>query len=131
MHNKLLYGDLTERIIGVFYQVHWELGPGFLESIYARATQIALDEAGLRVQREILVAVYFRGRQIGTFRPDMIVESVILLEFKAGAHLDPDAEGQVVNYLKVTRLEVGLCLHFGPKPSFRRFIQTNDRKLLP
>jgi GxxExxY protein len=128
---QLLHGDLTERIIGVFYQVHWELGPGFLESIYANATMCALTEAGLRVKREVPIAVHFRGKRIGVFRADMIVESVILLEFKAGDRLDPSSEAQMVNYLRATHLEVGLVFHFGAKPSFRRFVRTNNHKSIP
>jgi len=93
--------------------------------------EVALRDDGLRVAREVPVSVHFRGRRVGTFRADMIVESVVLLEFKAGARLDPMAESQLLNYLRATRLEVGLILHFGAKASFRRRIVTNDRKLIP
>lgn len=91
----------------------------------------ALVEDGLRVDREIPVSVYFRGQTVGAFRADMIVESVVLLELKAGARLDPMAEAQLLTYLRATRLEVGLILHFGVTASFRRRIVTNDRKLIP
>ncbi|HTE47189.1 MAG TPA: GxxExxY protein [Gemmatimonadaceae bacterium] len=131
MRQQLLHGDLTERIIGVFFQVHWELGHGFLESIYANGMHCGLAEARLRVQREVPVSVHFRGRRIGMFRADMIVESVVLLEFKTGERLDPMAGAQLLNYLRATRIEVGLILHFGPRPAFKRFIQTNDRKIIP
>lgn len=77
------------------------------------------------------VSVYFRGQTVGAFRADMIVESVVLLELKAGARLDPMAEAQLLTYLRATRLEVGLILHFGVTASFRRRIVTNDRKLIP
>jgi len=61
----------------------------------------------------------------------MIVESVVLLEFKAGDRLDPNAEPQLLNYLRATSLEVGLILHFGPKASFKRRVVGNDRKIIP
>jgi GxxExxY protein len=61
----------------------------------------------------------------------MIVESVVLLEFKAGDRLNPSADPQLLNYLRATRLEVGLILFFGPKASFIRRMMTNDRKLIP
>ena len=131
MRQRLLHGELTEKISGVFFQVHWELGFGFLESVYASAMQIALVEAGLRVEREVPVAVHFRGRRVGAFRADMIVESAVVLELKAGDRLDPTSPDQAMNCLKATRLEVGLVLHFGRKPSFKRFIHTNDRKNIP
>jgi GxxExxY protein len=128
---ELLHKGITDRILGSFYQVHRELGPGYLESVYARGMEWALLDDGLRVEREVPVSVYFRGRQVGVFRADMIVESVVLLEFKAGDRLDPSAEPQLLNYLRGTRLELGFVLHFGPRASFIRRIMTNDRKLIP
>ena len=131
MHSRLLHGEITERVLGVFFQVHRELGAGFLESVYANAMFFALKDAGLRVESEVPIAVYFRGRRIGTFRPDMIVESVVLLEFKAGAQLDPNSPAQTLNYLRAGHLEVALILHFGPKATFKRLVATNDHKILP
>jgi GxxExxY protein len=128
---ELLYKEITDRILRSFFQVHWELGPGFLESVYVRGMEIALTDDGLRVQREVPVAVYFRGRRVGAFRADMIVESIVLLEFKAGQRLDPSAEPQLLNYLRASRLQLGFILHFGPKASFVRRMMTNDRKLIP
>jgi GxxExxY protein len=61
----------------------------------------------------------------------MIVESVVLLEFKAGDRLDPSAEAQLLNYLRASRLQVGLLLRFGSKASFKRRVITNDRKIIP
>ena len=127
----MLHKAITDRILASFYQVHWELGPGFLESVYANAMECALTDDGLNVEREAPVSVHFRGRRIGLFRADMIVESVILVEFKAGQRFDPSAEPQLLNYLRATGLEVGLILHFGPKASFERRIFTNDRKIIP
>jgi GxxExxY protein len=92
---------------------------------------VALTEAGLRVEREVPISVYFRGRLVGVFRADAVVESVVLLEYKAGERLDPSCEAQVLNYLRGCHLELALLLHFGPKAAFKRLIMTNDRKLLP
>jgi GxxExxY protein len=129
--SQLLHKEITDRILGSFFQVHTELGSGYLESVYAKAMECALVEDGLEVERETPVAVYFRGQTVRTFRADLVVESVVLLEFKAGARFDPTAEAQLLNYLRATRLEVGLILHFGVRASFRRRIVTNDRKLNP
>jgi GxxExxY protein len=128
---ELLHKQISDRILASFYQVHWELGPGYLESVYANAMGLALIADGLRVEREVPVAVHFRGQRVGSFRADMIVESVVLVEFKAGEHLDPNWESQLLNYLRGTTLEVGLVLHFGPKATSKRRILTNDRKLIP
>lgn len=127
--NHLLLGDLTKQVIGIFYQVHYELGFGFLESVYAAAMAIALTQAGLKVEREVLIPVYFRGFRVKSCRGDMLVESKLLLDFKAGAILDPNCETQMINYLAATDIEVGLVLHFGVKPKFKRLVYSNDRKL--
>ena len=78
--SELLHKAISDRILCAFYQVHWELGSGYLESVYANGMEVALREEGLRVEREVPVSVHFRGRRVGTFRADMIVESVVLLE---------------------------------------------------
>jgi GxxExxY protein len=129
--SALLHGALTERILGVFFQVHFELGFGLAESVYSNAMTCALMDAGLTVEREVPITVFFRGIQVGSFRADQIVESAVLLELKATRVLEQSSESQVINYLRATRLEVALVLHFGDRPRFKRLIFTNDRKLLP
>jgi GxxExxY protein len=89
---------------------------------------IALRRRGLNVRRQIPVVVHYGGEPVGRFFADLVVENTILVELKACRALDPAHESQVQNYLRATRLEVGLILHFGPKPAVRRFILTNDRK---
>ena len=125
----MLREDLTDPTIGAFYDVYHELGPGFLESVYEGAMVIALRRRGLKVRRQIPVVVHYGGEPVGRFFADLVVENTILVELKACRALDPAHESQVQNYLRATRLEVGLILHFGPKPAVRRFILTNDRKL--
>jgi len=131
MPTRLLHGTLTDRIIRVFHQVHFELGSGHLESVYANAMAIALRDAGLEVQREVKVFVYFRGQVIGVFKADALVESVVMLEYKAARHMRPEWEEQLLNHLRNTRVELGLLLFFGRRPVVRRRILTNDQKLLP
>jgi GxxExxY protein len=123
-----LLGGLTQKIIGVFFDVYNELGAGFLESVYQTATAIALEDAGLPCEREKPIDVLFRGRSAGTFRADLVVEGTVLLELKAARSIDDAFEKQLLNYLRATDLEVGLLLNFGPKPSFRRLVYGNHRK---
>jgi GxxExxY protein len=78
-----LHADVTHRVIGVFYDVYNELGHGFLESVYQAAMEIALEETGLKVGRLVPVPVWFRGRKIGEFIADVMVEDVVFLELKA------------------------------------------------
>jgi len=131
MHTRLLHGAITDRIIRVFYDVHSELGAGHLESVYANAMAIAMKDAGLHFEREVKIAVYFRGRAIGMFKADVLVESVVMLEYKAGRQLDPAWEEQLLNYLRNTRVELGLMLFFGLRPFVKGRILTNDQKILP
>jgi len=79
--------DLTEQIIGVFYDVYNELGGGFLESVYANAMAIALREEGLEVEQERPIPVHFRGKVVGDFRADLIVNSQVMCELKAASRL--------------------------------------------
>jgi len=116
--SRLLHQQLTQRILGCFFQVHRELGAGFLESVYAKSLLIALSDDGIRAEAEIPIDVYFRGSRVGVFRADIIVESTVLLELKAGTILDPSSQPQMLNYLRATRLEVGLILYFGQRASF-------------
>jgi GxxExxY protein len=124
----LKHSDLTESIIGVFYDVYNELGHGFLESTYAEAMVVALAQAGLAASREIPVPVWFRGQKVGQYFADMIVEDVVLLELKAARSLESAHEAQLLHYLRATQIEVGLLLNFGLRPQFRRLLFDNERK---
>jgi GxxExxY protein len=124
----LRHSAVTEKIIGVFYDVYNELGHGFLESTYAEALIVALQEAGLSTAREIPVPVWFRGKKVGQYYADLIVEGVVLLELKAARALDSAHEAQLLHYLRATEVEVGLLLNFGLRPQFRRLLFDNDRK---
>jgi GxxExxY protein len=128
MNEDLQHRELTEKIIGLFYDVYNELGFGFLESVYEEAMGIALTDAGLKIQRQYPVPVWFRGRQIGDFKADLLVEEKIILELKAARSMDLAYEKQLLNYLRGTRLEVGLLLNFGPRAEFRRLAFSNERK---
>jgi GxxExxY protein len=123
-----LHAEITEKVIGVFFEVYNELGGGFLESVYQQAMRIALGQAGLRVAVEVPVPVYFRGEVVGNFRADVIVNDSVLVELKAVSGFDNTHDGQVLHYLRATRFEVGLLLNFGPKPQFRRFILEEEKK---
>lgn len=120
--------DLTQRIIGTFYEVCNELGAGFLESVYQAAFAIALEQSGLRVHTRCALPVYFRGLQIGEFVADIVVEDSVILELKAVEDFHPIHEAQLLNYLRASDIEVGLLLNFGPKPKVRRMAYSNARK---
>jgi GxxExxY protein len=124
----LKHQELTEKIIGVFFDVYNELGHGFLESVYEQALAIALTDAGIKVQQQLPVAVWFRTRRVGDFKADMLADVKVLLELKAARTIDLAHEKQLLNYLRATDFEVGLLLNFGNKPEFRRLVFENERK---
>ena len=126
--SKYLHSEITEQIIGGFYETYNELGHGFLESVYEEALFRVLREKGLRVGRQVPVAVWFRGEQIGQFFADMVVNGSVIIELKAVRVLEPAHEAQLLNYLRATSLEIGLLLNFGPRATVRRMAFSNDRK---
>ena len=127
--NNFKYSELTGQVIGVFYEVYNELGRGFLESVYAKSLQLALISKGLIARRKIDVPATFRGRSVGTFEADMLVENCLLIELKAVRALDKAHEAQLLNYLRATEIEVGLLLNFGLEPKFKRMAFDNSRKV--
>ncbi len=124
----LKHSALTEKIIKVFYDVYNELGHGFLESTYAEALVVSLEESGLSVAREVPVPVWFHGRKVGQYYADLIVEGLVLLELKAARTLESAHEAQLLHYLRATDVEIGLLFNFGLRPQFRRLLFDNDRK---
>ena len=129
--SALKHGELTEKILGVYYDVYNELGPGFVESVYEKAMAIALREASLQVQAQFSIPVWFRGQLVGNFSADVLVNGVVLLELKAVKTLDLVHQAQLMHYLKATEIEVGLLLNFGGLPEFRRIVLENERKKIP
>jgi GxxExxY protein len=124
----LKYAELTDKIIGVFFDVYNELGHGFLESVYEESLEIALRDVGLKVDRQIAVPVWFRKQQVGDFRADLLVQNLVLLELKCVRVLERAHEAQLLHYLRSTNIEIGLLLNFGLHPQFRRLLFDNERK---
>jgi GxxExxY protein len=119
---QLLERELTGEIIGAFYECYNQLGFGFLESVYRRALATECRERGLRVAEEYPVEVVYKGVSVGAFRMDLLVGGRVVVEVKASTFLGPTDKRQLLNYLRATNLEVGLLLHFGPEPTFHRFV---------
>ena len=114
--------QLTGAIIGAFYDVYNDLKYGLLERLYGAAMEIVLDERGFRVAREVSFDVVFHGRTIGVYRADFVVDGRVVVEIKTGAVLVPASRAQLMNYLRISRVRVGLLLFFGPEPSFKRVV---------
>ena len=128
--HRFKHGDTTQKLVRVFYEVYNELGHGFLESVYEKSLEIALNSMGLKVCRQIEIPVSFRGQLVEDFSADMLVEGCVLIELKAARSLHTSHTAQLLNYLRATDIEVGLLLNFGLKPEFKRLIFDNPRKAI-
>lgn len=116
---------ITERIIKCAIAVHRELGPGLLEEVYEEALDIECNYDGLSVVRQFKVPVLYRGKPIGEYKPDMMVNDLIVVEIKSVERFDPVFEAQILTYLKITRKRVGLLINFNTrlvKDGIKRFI---------
>lgn len=122
------HDDITQRIVGVFYDVYNELGFGFLESVYRESMRLALSQIGLEPETEVPIPVNFRGQVVGIFRADLVVNGSVLIELKACDALVRQHESQTLHYLRATDLEVALLMNFGPVARFRRFAMDNSQK---
>jgi GxxExxY protein len=124
LRNDATKDPLTERIIGCAVEVHRQLGPGLLESAYERAMCVEMDDAGLRYACEVVVPVVYKGRDVGDYRVDLIVEDTVVVEIKSVERLDKVFDAQLLTYLRVTGKHVGLPINFNSRlvtDSIKRF----------
>jgi len=126
--NRFKYQELTEKIIGIFYNVYNELGYGFLESVYEKCLIIALRENALDAEEQVAIPIFCRGHAVADFSADLLVNGKILIEIKTCKTLERAHEAQLLNYLRATEIEIGLLLNFGERPQIRRLIFDNERK---
>jgi GxxExxY protein len=127
---ELLHKELTESIIKVFYDVYNELGYGFLEKVYQNSMFMELQYRGFQVEAQKQIKVFYKNKTVGEYYADLIVNDLVILELKAAEVIVEEFEWQLLNYLRGTKIEVGLLLNFGKKPEFRRKIFENERKYL-
>jgi GxxExxY protein len=106
--------DVAKVVVDACFHVHVRLGPGLLESVYSRVLEYELVKRGLRVRREVPIAFRYDGLEFDEgFRADLIVEDQVLLELKSVEVTAPVHKKQVLTYLKLTGLRLGLLINFG------------------
>ncbi len=116
MDDNYKHSELTGQIIKAFYTVYNKLGIGFLEKVYEKAMLIELKKLGLECDSQVPIKVYYDDKCIGDYYADIIVENKVIIELKAVREVQKIHEVQLVNYLKATKLEIGLLLNFGEIP---------------
>jgi GxxExxY protein len=125
----LLHADITDKILNCFYKVYNELGYGFLEKVYENAMMIEIATIGLIGMQQAGIKVFYEGIEVGNYFADILVDNKVIVEVKAGkGEIIKEHEVQLSNYLKATNYEVGLILHFGEKPTFKRIVFSNEYK---
>ena len=127
---ELLHKELTDEIIKTYYDVYNELGYGFLEKVYQNSMFIELKSRGFTVEAQKQIKVHYKGKEVGEYYADLIINNLVILELKATEVIVKEFEWQLINYLRATDIEVGLLLNFGTKPEFRRKVFDNSRKKL-
>jgi GxxExxY protein len=124
----LLHKEITEKIIKAYYKVYNTLGYGFLEKVYENAMAIELRKMGLEVKCQYPITVYYESEIVGEYFADLIVNDIVVIELKASKSLLEEHECQLINYLKATKIELGLLLNFGKEAEYKRKVFMNKFK---
>jgi len=113
----------TYKINGAIFEVNKILGSGFLEKVYESALLIELKERGLKAEAQVPIQVKYKGRIVGDYLADVVVQDQVILELKSVDQLQSIHEAQLLNYLKATGYKVGLLINFThPKAQIKRLI---------
>lgn len=124
--------DLTETIIGGFYETANELGPGYPERVHQRSLQVVLIDRGLDARIDVPISVFFRGTLVGRFFADLVVNDTVLIEVKTLATLDEAyAEKQILNYLRCAGGGIGFLVNFAKSVTFKRYAMGDLTNCLP
>ena len=112
---KLLFKEISYKLRGCFFNVYNELGSGYKEQIYQEALAVEMKENNLKFLKEKEIPVYYKGKKVGKYRPDFIVERKIIVEIKAVEKMNLEYEKQLINYLKGSEFKLGFLVNFGGK----------------
>jgi GxxExxY protein len=109
---ELIHKEITSQIIGSAYEVGNHLGFGFLEKVYENALRVELELCGLKVNSQQQVVIQYKGREVGLYQADLVVDNKVIVEIKTSENIVQPFKAQIINYLKATGLEVGLIINF-------------------
>jgi len=124
MEEGLLHKDLSYKIVGLAFDVHRELGFGFLEKVYENSLMILFQENGIKAVQQVPILVPFHGQIDGEYVADIIVEDAVILELKAQDRISEIHKTQTLNYLKATNFPLALLINFGKyKLEYKRLVR--------
>lgn len=104
--------DLARKVIGAALEVHRALGPGYTENVYEEALCIEIENQSIPFERQVKIAVEYKGRKVGEGRLDLLVARILPVELKAVESLAAIHQAQLISYLKITHLQLGLLINF-------------------
>ena len=110
--SKLIYKQLSDKVLQAAFAVHSSVGSGLLESVYQKALEVELEFLNIPFASQVPLRVFHRNKLVGDFFADIIVDSKIILELKAVQSINSTAEAQLLNYLSISGLSVGYLLNF-------------------
>jgi GxxExxY protein len=121
-----LINEITQQVIGCAIEVHRQLGPGLLESVYEKCLAYELKQAGLEFETQVELPVHYKEVRIDCgFRVDLFVEKALIVEIKAIEALIPIHEAQILTYMRLMGVKTGLLINFNErllKDGIRRFV---------
>ncbi|HVF10322.1 MAG TPA: GxxExxY protein [Abditibacteriaceae bacterium] len=121
--HELIFKDLCYQIVGAAFEVHNELGYGFLEKVYENALVVALRERALQAEQQVPITVRFHDSVVGVYVADILVEESIILELKSAECIADIHRAQAINYLKATGLRLAVIINFGKcKLDYQRIV---------
>ena len=121
----LIYEDLSNKVLQAYFNVFKHLTTGLLESVYENAFCIEFDEMAVPYERQKRLSVIYKGRVVGDFVADIVVDNKIILELKSIPKLMPANSAQLINYLNITQFKVGYLLNFDEGRDYKRFLLNN------
>jgi len=127
---KLLHGELTYKLRGLFFDIRNTYGPGQKENIYSNLLVEALKENKIPFAKEKIINIYTPNKKVaGTYKPDFVIDNKIIVEIKSSSYTTRVDEKQLYYYLRNSNYEIGLLVNFStPKLYIKRIIYTNDKK---
>jgi GxxExxY protein len=120
---NILYKELSQKILGMAFNVHNILGPGLLESVYEGAIAVELKYSGIPFCRQKVYPVYYKGELVSRYIADIVVNNSLILEVKSVKELNSCMEAQLINYLKISGIELGYLINFrNLRVEWKRFV---------
>lgn len=110
--SEILEKELVNKLVGCALAVHNEIGNGLREKTYERSLCLEMGHEGIEYSQQAVYPVFYRGEKVDDYIPDLVVEGRVIVDTKTVERITDEYRGQVINYLKVTGLKVGLIINF-------------------